>query len=62
MSTETERSGLPAYEYATVRIEDHAEDWPNSFWNTYGSLNDNSFVVPNEGCPSLDGPLPSFAF
>ncbi len=48
--------------YVAQLIQDHRErdEWPQDYWNIYGSLNDESFQVPKDYDASLDGPLPSF--
>ena len=43
--------------YARDLISSHNESaWPSDFWDVYGALKDDSFVVPEELDPSLDSP------
>ena len=34
--------------------------WPEGYWSVYGALSDDTFSVPTDLDPALDGPLPVF--
>ncbi|CDD68010.1 putative uncharacterized protein [Eggerthella sp. CAG:368] len=56
-----EKEGVSLSHYARRLIQDQASSaWPVSFWGTYGSVKDDSFVAPEELDPELDGELVSF--
>lgn len=40
-------------------MEKPVSKWPESFWATYGSIDDPTFVVPEDLPPDLDD-IPSF--
>ena len=54
----SQREGVSLSKYVGQLIKDHAvPGWPMGFWDTYGALNDDSFVVPEELDAALDGVL-----
>lgn len=57
---ESKREGLSLSKYARVQLARTNGTWPVSFWSTYGSLDDETFTIPEESTTLLDGPLPSF--
>ncbi len=55
------QEGTSLSRYARRLIQDRASlTWPAGFWDTYGSLKDDSFVVPEDLDLSFDGELVSF--
>lgn len=56
----SEREGVSLSKYAGKLIRVHSQTWPAGFWATYGALEDDSFVVPNELDYELDAPRKSF--
>lgn len=61
LRTNARKDGVSLSRYAKTLIEKNSSpSWPSSFWNTYGAMNDDSFVVPDEISESLDAPRASF--
>lgn len=58
-SADEQRVSLSRYA-RTVIQERERSAWPDAFWRTYGALNDDSFVAPEELDAALDGDLPLF--
>ena len=57
----SDREGVSLSKYAGRLIRDHsASAWPIGFWDTYGALQDDSFVVSPELDYSLDAPRKNF--
>lgn len=47
-------------QYAREKLmEKPASKWPDSFWATYGSIDDPTFVEPEDIAPDLDD-IPNF--
>lgn len=55
-----EKEGLSLSKYARKQLSKPNNVWPDSFWETYGAINDESFVIPSDISPELDGSLPNF--
>ncbi len=60
LRAKAECRGLSVSEYARQQFTCPDETWPASFWLTYGALDDDSFVEPEELDTSLDGSIPLF--
>lgn len=59
---DAKRSNTSMSKYVTRLIKSKpGSAWPDGYWESvYGALTDDSFVVPEELDPALDGSLPDF--
>ncbi|WP_165054207.1 MULTISPECIES: antitoxin [unclassified Adlercreutzia] len=53
---------LSLSKYVSNLVRDHRENggWPAGYWDVYGALRDDTFTVPPDVDPALDGALPTF--
>lgn len=58
-SARQEKTSLSRYAKRLI-VERSSSSWPVSFWDTYGALDDDSFVAPAEIDPALDALRGSF--
>lgn len=57
------KSGVSISKYVAGLISEKSSSkgWPEGYWDSvYGSLKDDSFQLPSELDPALDGPMPRF--
>ena len=55
------REGVSLSRFARMKIcEQRATRWPESFWDTYGALTDETFVLPEKLDFATDAPRGSF--
>lgn len=55
------REGVSLSRFARMKIcEQKSAHWPESFWGTYGALNDETFVLPEKLDFAMDAPRGSF--
>lgn len=59
---DAKRSNTSMSKYVTRLIKNKSDNaWPDGYWESvYGALADDSFAIPEELDPALDGPLPDF--
>lgn len=59
---DAKKSNTSMSKYVTRLIKSRSDSaWPDGYWESvYGSLADETFVIPDELDPALDGPLPDF--
>lgn len=61
LRTGSQREGISLSKYGSQLIRGDAKAaWPHGFWDVYGSLDDDTFVVPDELDFALDGPRSEF--
>lgn len=57
-----EREGVSLSRYAADSIRSHsASGWPRGFFDLYGSINDDTFVAPEDVDSGLDDAVAAFA-
>lgn len=56
----SKQEGVSLSKYARDQLTKPSGAWPESFWETYGAIDDATFVLPDDIAPELDGPMPSF--
>ena len=59
---DAKRSNLSMSKYVAQLIKSKSDSaWPDGYWESvYGVLADDTFVLPEDLDPALDGPLPDF--
>ena len=59
---DAKRSNLSMSKYVARLIKNKSDSaWPDGYWESvYGVLADDTFVLPEDLDPALDGPLPDF--
>ena len=62
LRSESAKEGCSLSRYVSGLINEKREaaGWPEGYWGIYGALSDETFSVPAELGPRLDGPLPAF--
>ncbi|MDO4290066.1 MAG: antitoxin [Eggerthellaceae bacterium] len=62
LRADSEKANLSLSRYVSKLINEKQEStgWPDGYWSVYGALNDDTFTVPCEIDPALDGALPAF--
>ena len=53
-------SGVSLSRYVRDVLREQPSKWPSSFWDTYGALKDETFVVHGDEDEMFDRPMPSF--
>lgn len=56
----SKQEGVSLSKYARGQLTKPSGTWPESFWKTYGAVDDETFVLPSDIDPELDGPMPNF--
>lgn len=61
LKASSQREGLSLSKYAGRLIRSHSQSgWPVDYWGSYGSLDDETFVVPDELDFAFDGSRAAF--